>query len=518
MLAAAAPPLAFLAVAFVWPLAAVTRRALSTGALAEVLTDPGLRSVAWFTLWQAALSTALTMAVALPMAGVLARYRFPGRALVQAVVTVPFVLPTVVVGAAFLAVLPVRWHGTVAAILLAHVFFNYAVVVRVVGALWQHLDPRLDEAARMLGAPPWRVFTDVTLPLLRPALVAAASVVFLFTFTSFGAVLLLGGPRHPTLEVEIYRLTVARFDLPAAAAVALLQLAFLAALLGWWTWSQGRHARALRLRPASTSRPPRTRGERLWVTGNLAVAVLLLGIPLARLVQRSLQVGEGYGLAWWRLLDDRASTLGAAPLDALATSLRTAAVATAAAVVLGGLAAVAVAASGRLGRVLDTGLMLPLGTSAVTAGFGLLLVSGRLGLRGSWVLVPLAHALVALPFVVRTALPVLRSIDPRQREAAALLGASRWWVWWTVDRAALVRPLLVGAGFAFAVSMGEFGATAFLARRGTPTLPVAITDLLGRPGAANAGQAYALAVLLAVVVTAVVLVVERARRDGDGFW
>ena len=84
---------------------------------------------------------------------------------------------------------------TVGAILIAHVFFNYAVVVRTVGGLWSHLDPRPEEAARMLGASRWRVFREVTLPALRPAIAAAASIVFLFTFTSFGVILILGGPR-----------------------------------------------------------------------------------------------------------------------------------------------------------------------------------------------------------------------------------------------------------------------------------------------------------------------------------
>ena len=84
------------------------------------------------------------------------------------------------------------------AIVAAHVFFNYAVVVRTVSTLWTHVDPRLEEAARLLGASRWRAFREVTWPLLRPAVTAAASIVFLFTFTSFGTVLILGGPsaRH----------------------------------------------------------------------------------------------------------------------------------------------------------------------------------------------------------------------------------------------------------------------------------------------------------------------------------
>src|SRR5262249_10182725 len=157
-------------------------RGFTADALGHVLTDPGIRSVAWFTLWQAAVSTGVTVAIALPGAYMMARYEFPGRRVLLALVTVPFVLPTVVLGAAFLALLPTSLHDTVWAVLIAHVFFNYAVVVRTVGTLWAHLDPHMEEAARLLGASRWRTFREVTLPLLRPAIVAAASIVFLFTF------------------------------------------------------------------------------------------------------------------------------------------------------------------------------------------------------------------------------------------------------------------------------------------------------------------------------------------------
>jgi thiamine transport system permease protein len=520
--ALAVVPVLFLAIFFAWPVASIIGRGISLGALGDVLTDPGIRSVAWFTLWQALVSTLVTIVIAMPGAYVLARYRFRGRTMVRALVTVPFVLPTVVVAAAFLALLPERYHGTVWAILVAHVFFNYAVVVRTVGSLWSHLDPRMEEAARTLGASRWRAMREVTLPLLRPAIVAAGSIVFLFTFTSFGVVLLLGGPLHPTLEVEIYRRTTQLLDLPTAAAIALLQLSAMTLLLAWWTRGQERRSVALRLQPESVaSRRVRTPGQRLMLFANLAVMAVLLGIPLARLVQRSFSVGDGYGLAWYRALGNEGAGTSRAvpPFETILTSLRYAAVAVVLAVVIGGLAAGAIA-YGRGAwrrRLLDTGLMLPLGTSAVTIGFGLLITMDRapVDLRGTFIIVPLAHALVAVPFVVRAVLPTLRAIDPRLREAAALLGAAPRRVWLEVDLPILRRALLVGAAFAFAVSLGEFGATAFLARTGTPTLPVAIAQLLGRPGAVNAGQAYALATLLMVVTVVVMLAVDHFRGGGE---
>src|SRR5437868_10207895 len=205
-------PLAFLAIFFAWPLGAIFGRALRPGALGNVLGDGALRHVMWFTLWQAIASTVLTLAVGIPAAYVVARYQFAGKRLFRALVMLPFVLPTVVVATAFLVLLRpggplsfLHWRPGVAPMLIAHVFFNVAVVVRTVGGFWSNLDPRREEAARMLGASRRRAFRSVTLPLLAPSILAAASIVFLFTFTSFGVVLLLSDPAHGTIETEIYR-------------------------------------------------------------------------------------------------------------------------------------------------------------------------------------------------------------------------------------------------------------------------------------------------------------------------
>jgi thiamine transport system permease protein len=224
--------------------------------------------------------------------------------------------------------------------------------------------------------------------------------------------------------------------------------------------------------------------------------------------------GQGWSLEAWRRLGraevQRGIRLGIDPLDALAMSLRTAAIATLVAVAIGGLAAVGIVATRRAGRLVDTGLMLPIATSAVTIGFGMLITfdEGWYDWRASWWLVPVGQALVAVPFVVRTALPVLRGIDPHLHEAAATLGAGPVRAWREVTLPHAWRPLVTAAGLAAAISLGEFGATSFLSRAGTETVPVAIERLLGRTGAVLQAQAYALSVILAAATIAVVLALE----------
>ncbi|MGW8377898.1 iron ABC transporter permease [Streptomyces sp. ODS28] len=533
-----AVPAAFFAVFFAYPVAAIVGRGLRPGGhwelgrLGEVLGQPDILHVLWFTAWQAAASTGLTLALGLPAAYVFARLDFPGKNLLRAVITVPFVLPTVVVGSAFLALLGrgglldewwgVRLDTSVWAILLAHVFLNVAVVIRTVGGLWAQLDPRQEEAARVLGAGRFAAWRKVTLPALAPSVAAAALIVFLFTFTSFGVIQVLGGPRFATLEVEIYQQTAALLDLPTAAVLTLLQFAAVLALLAVHARTVRRRETALRLVPAEqTVRRPRGPAERTLLYGALGVLLLLVLAPLAVLAERSLHTPDGYGLGYYRALatvPDSATFL-VAPVQAVGTSLGYAAVAACMALLIGGLAAAALTRrAGRLVRGFDALLMLPLGTSAVTVGFGFLVALDEppLDLRSSWILVPLAQALVGVPFVVRTMLPVLRAVDARLREAAAVLGASPLRAWREVDLPLVRRALLVAAGFAFAVSLGEFGATVFIARPDSPTLPVAVSRLLGRAGDLNYGQAMALSTVLMLVCAATLLVLERVRTDRSG--
>jgi thiamine transport system permease protein len=496
----------------------------------EVLARPRVHRVLWFTVWSAAAGTAISVLLGLPAAQVLYRLDLPGRRAVRAVLLVPFVLPTVVVGVAFRQLLgeagPLGFLGldqTAIAIVAGLVFFNVAVVIRVVGAAWESLDPRPAQAAATLGASPWQVFGSVTLPALRPAIISAASVVFLFCATAFGIVLTLGGVRYSTVETEIYLLTTTVFDLQGAAALSVLQLAVVVVLLAL--------TQRLRTVPDPTLERPRPTAHRPTRADvpSVLVTVILLGFvaaPILTLVAGSLRVDGGWSLANYRALDTsgQRQALLAPVTDALATSLRTAVDATWISLTMGLLVALIVTrrsltrAERRLRGTLDGFFMLPLGVSAVTLGFGFLITLDQppLDLRDSPLLVPIAQALVALPLVVRTIVPVLAGVDDRQRQAAASLGASPLRALLTVDLPVVWKPLLAAGGFAFAVSFGEFGATSFLARDEHPTLPVVIYQLLGHPGELNYGMALAGSVVLATTTALVVLAVERFRVPSVG--
>ncbi|MCB0976713.1 MAG: iron ABC transporter permease [Acidimicrobiales bacterium] len=520
-----AVPLAFFALFFAYPVGAVVFRGATEGSVLEVIRRPSTIRLLWFTSWQAAVSTLLALAVGLPAAWAVSRVDLPGKRLLRAFLIVPFVLPTLVVGAAVQALS--AWSGlgldgTVAGILVAHTMLNAAVVIRIVGGSWSLLDPSAEEAARTLGASRATVLREVTLPALAPALWSAAGIVFLFCFTSFGVILTVGGPGLPTIETEIWRQAVQRTDFSAAAALSVLQIVVVVALVVV-TNALERRAQSVTVRRPAKPAPARSWRRRSAVAAALAPAVVLLIVPLGLLVEQSFAVsGGGHGLANYRALrDTSAGGLFVPAAEAIGNSLTAAVWATAVAVLVGGIAAAAVVYSrSRTGRMLDVALMVPLGTSAVTIGFGILLALGRppLDLRSSWVIVPLAQALVGTPFVIRTSVAGLRSVDRRQQEAAAVLGATPSRVRLTVDLPVAARSLLVGAAFAFAVSLGEFGATSFLARPDRPTIPVAMFRLLGRPSEALHGQAMALGVVLAVLSLISVMAIERLRPTDRLGW
>jgi thiamine transport system permease protein len=456
-------------------------------------------------------------------------------------------LPTVVVAAGFNAFLgsrgwlnlmlvrvfdlsgpPIAFTGTLGAILVAHVFYNTTIVIRLVGGALSSLDPRLRQAASSLGARPLLVWLRVVIPLLRPSLMAAVLLVFLFDFTSFGVILLLGGPVFATLEVQIYIQALQMLDLPLAALLSLVQLLCTIGFSILYTRLVSQ--RAVQTTPRSAEANVRRAAmpaQRILVALTALVLALFFLLPLLALPLRSVsrldadrgqrvQIRASFTTDYYAELfvNRKDSIFYVPPILAASNSLLYASATVALSLLMGFPAAAALARPGRLERILDPILILPLGASAVTLGLGFILAFGR-WLASPWI-VPLAHTLVALPFVIRTLQPAIASLPQRLRQAASSLGASPFRSWQAVDWPILRRATLAAGGFAFTISLGEFGATSLLSRPEYPTIPVAIYRFLAQPGGMNYGQAMAMATCLMVLTTAGILVIERLRVPGTG--
>lgn len=502
-----------------------------------------------FTLGQAALSTLLTLVIGLPGAWLFTRFTFPGKRALKILTTLPFILPTVVVAAGFNALLgprgwvnlglmalfdfstpPIQFLNTFGAILIAHIFYNTSIIIRVVSNAWSQQNIRLRHAAQVLGASPWRTFREVTLPLLKPSILAGTFLVFLFNFTSFGVVLMLGGPRFATLEVEIYVQALHLLNLPLASILSILQLmCTLLITLG--------HNQVSGLGDLVITPPAQTIGVRRPRKGMESVVIILLIItlfsllvaPLASLALRSFvkleptrgergEIQRGLTLQFYRELgvNRRGDLFFVPPIAAARNSFVFALLTILITLSLGILVAYALLQRTIINKFLDPLLMLPLGASAITLGLGFIIVFNRAPFSTIRfpILIPIAHSLVALPFIVRTLSPALGNISPSLRNAARVLGASPLRVWREVDLPLLTPALLVSTIFALTISLGEFGASTFLVRPQYPTMPVAIFRYISQPGALNYGQALAMSTILMVVCALGIFIIERLRLPG----
>ena len=485
--------MAFLSVFFVAPVANTFLRYFRFSELSNVLSSQSLRGVAWFSLWQAVISTITTLAIGLPATWALSRFTFRGARIARGILTAPFVLPAVVVAAGVLAITDSRG---VIPILWAHVVFNVSVVLRIVGPRWSMVNNRLEHAAASLGARPSRTFTSVVWPQISDAVISAATLVFIYCFTSFGVIAILGGVSRRTLESEIFTQAVRLGNTSTATALALLQAAIIGAVFFITRRSSRPNSTSLHVSaPQPLRTKPRHRATPLIIS---TTAIIIIASPLFGTVYRSVFVNGELSLSAWRtIFSGSLPALSVSPQSVITTSLVYAIAAACICVPLALLAATASAP-----RALFS---IPLAVSAATLGIGLIITfnTSPYAWRSERWFIAVIHAVIALPLVIRALEPAVRAIPTSFRNASATLGASPIATWVRVELPLLKPALLRATGLSMAVSLGEFGATSFLSRSGSTTLPIAIAQLLGRPGVATQQAGFALAALMVLVTVGV---------------
>jgi thiamine transport system permease protein len=517
-------PLTFVAVLFYWPIARITSLGFAGDWLATLGNQKNL-DIIWFTLWQAGLSTLATLLIAIPGAYLLYRKSFRGQLAARALITVPFVLPSIVVAVGFTVFRnvhdfwielgftflsdPVYW------IISAHVFVNYSIAVRTIGGVWATMDSEIEEAAELDGAGRLRTLLTNSLPQLRPAIFSAAALVFLFSATSFGIVLVLGGAQVQTIETAIYFAATQFLDLEGAAALVLVQtLITAAAFLVGSSLAKG----TVGLEQVFEGSPkPRVDLRDLPATLiTSAIVIGLLVMPMLLVLIEAFRVGDGFGFANFANLSTRGARdlLNISVLDAVVNSLRNMVIAAIISFLLGTLISWLLVRTRQ--KLLDLVFLVPLGISSVVLGFGFLVTfdAAWLPLRSSWLIVPLAQALIALPMVIRLVYPALVSIGKEPIEQAGLDGASSWQIWRFVESGMIKGVLLTALGYAAIISIGEFGASSFLAYGSQGTIPTLLFRLIARPGEQNYGMAMAVsAILIAFSFLVVYLTSQQARSS-----
>jgi len=478
--------------------------------------DSYLRGRMAWSLVQAAVTCVAALVLGLPIAWVLARFEFAGRALVLRALMLPFVVPTLVAAMGVLALLGPQGllsqfggpdlQGTPWLLLYGNLFFNLCVVVRAGTEALAQVSASRVAAARTLGATPWRAFWRIEWPAIAPWLMSALCLVFLYCFAGFGLALVLGGQAYATAEVEIYTLVAHELQLGQAGVLSLWMMAL--------TFSVALAYAAIEKNlatPARADRVPRRlpQGFAQWLALALALFVLLavcaaplLAIGWKALVtalpafdaSSELQFGEGNEP--WRVLLEEDTLL------ALWNTLRF----TVSAVLLATVLGMAHAFAARRSLLLRTLVFLPFVVSPVMVAFGLLLLYPA-WTDSVWLLIA-AYALLAYPFVAKSLAAALDSMPTHYLEAARSLGASPWRAFWRITLPLLGPALRRGMAFAAATAVGDFAVTLFLSRPEWATLTTLIYQRLGRPGAGNLDAALWLACVLMLLAFAAFALIE----------
>jgi len=476
----------------------------------NLLRTEAIRDVVWFTTWQALVSTAIALTIALPLAFVMANFKFKAQRLTASLISLPFILPSIVVGVAFLQILPSNFHRTSFALILAHVYFNFGFASRLITTRWLQIHPHLDDAARTLGASPLKLLTTITLPLLARATINAALIVFTFCFTSYGVVRVLGGPSRSTLETEIYFRAVQLGDVSGAMLLSALQVMIIA-LLFVVTTKAARKKYEQSTRPTiSRQTPLKTRKQKIVATTVISSATAFAIVPVLAIAFKSINTNSKFTTVAWRTVLTRPELT-----QSIAKTLTYAIAAMSLATLLGLLTACSVAYGNNKFRFISGLTTLPIVISAVSIGLGIIITfdTKPFDWRGAQFMLPLAHALVALPLVMRIISPVLQAIPDSLRQASSVLGASPRQTWLNIDFKIIRRAAISAAAVSATVSIGEFGASSFLARRGAETLPIMISRLLSRPGDSLQSQAFVLATLLVMFSLAIIFVIDSFTKD-----
>lgn len=506
---------------FYWPLGKILAIGFSGNWLESIATTKVL-NIFWFTIWQAVLSSLISVSLGIPGAYVLYARRLRGQELIKSLITVPFVLPTIVVAIGFTSFrqLPIfAWllqgGSAIPIIILAQVFMNYSIAVRIIGSTWANLDFSLEDAASLDGAGRLRTFIEITLPHLKTSIASAFSLIFLYCSASFGIILVLGGGTIRTIETEIYVTTTQYLDLNKSAGLVFLQSIITAIA---FFLSRGRGANGLL--ENRTHGPLRKLDKRDLpaVTVTIIFISIFIVVPILKIFINAFFIeGSPSILNFSNLAGHGArDLLNISVIHAARNSLRNAILASALSIGIGLLVSFIISrrARGSFARraknILDMAFQAPIGISSVVLGFGYLITfsSGIFPLRSSWMVTPIVASILATPLVIRLLYPALLSVDENLLESASTDGASAEEIWWQIE-APIIRPVILTAlGFSALISIGEFGAANFLAYGDQATLPIILFQLISRPGAQNYGMAMAASSLLVLLVALVIYLIS----------
>lgn len=492
-------PLLLLFILFYLPLLNVISKGVNINFFKDIFSSFYYKKIISFTIYQGVLSSLLSVLIAIPGAYLITRYDFTGKKMFLSLSSLPFILPSILTVLGFVLLFgnkgylnrflmsifnletpPLKILYSIKAVLLAHVFYNFPLAIRIISTRWKKIPYEVSEASYSLGSGRIRTFLKVTLPYLSSSIITSFTLIFLYCFMSFGIILVLGGgPSLSTIEVEVYRFARISLNIPKAASLSLIENFFTIIILFLYLRSE-------------KNEPKFIDGKNLVKKINLKISLiftlyliplsLILIAPLATILVSSFLKKDGFtggsdiSLHWYKsIFGGLTNSFNLTALSAIKNSLLLGISTMVISVPLSLLVTYNINLKFKFKSLYTVAFFLPMGISSIIIGLSYL----TLNLPGSYMLIVLAHTFISLPISIRSINNVYKTVDYSLIEASESLGYNRFKTFIKIELPLIKGGIVTAAIFSFALSIGEMNASIMLAPNGFVTIPLAIYQLIG---------------------------------------
>lgn len=493
-------PIIIIVILFYIPLAETLLRGFNLSSFFNVLSKNYYRRVISFTFFQATLSALLSIIIAFPGAYIITRYKFPGKKLFISITSLTFVIPSILTVLGFVLLFgnngvlnrflievfnlkepPLKILYSLKAVLLAHVFYNFPLAIRIISSLWKKIPYELTEASYTLGFNRIKTFFKITLPYLRSSILTSFTLIFLYCFMSFGIILVLGGgPALSTIEVEVYRFARIALDFESAATLSLIESVITVAVLLIYLKSDNLHIKSSSLKGFYRE----FNFKKIIIFSLYLFPLILIVIgPLLTVFIHSFIKQQGFQNNYYLTLDWYRSIFGLnynrfsqTAIYAIKNSFTIGSIVVLLTIPLASLITTNSLKEFRYKNLYRLLFFLPMGISSIIIGLSYLT---KPVFSDSYLAIIISHIIIALPLAIRSINNVYRTIDHSLIEASMTLGFSRFKTFLKIEIPLMKSGLVTAAIFTLALSIGEMNASIMLAPSGFVTIPLAIYQLIG---------------------------------------
>lgn len=492
-------PLFFIVILFYIPLISVLFKGLNYSNIYELLSKSYYRKITLFTIYQAVLSSLLSVIIAIPGAYIITRYNFWGKKTFLSLSSLPFILPSILTVLGFVLLFgnrgilntlivkifnletpPIKILYSMYAVLLAHIFYNFPLAIRIISARWRKIPYELTEASYSLGKSKIETFFKVNFPFLLSSIITSFTLIFLYCFMSFGIILVLGGgPALTTIEVEVYRFARVSLDLSKAASLSIIENFITVSVLLFYLKSEGKNI-SFNAGTLYTKNLSFKSGS-LFTIYLIPLSIMIIA-PIISIIVNSFIRKTGFtggttlSLHWYKsIFGGLTNNFNSTAIKAIKNSIILGILTVIITIPLSLSVTYNINKKMKFKKIYSLLFFIPMGISSIIVGLSYM----EINFDKSYLLISLAHTFISLPLAIRSINNIYKTIDYTLIEASNSLGYSRIKTFFKIDLPLLKSGIITATVFTFAISIGEMNASIMLAPPGFVTIPLAIYQLIG---------------------------------------